>query len=130
MKQGIVEQRHGRSCPGTARCGCPWRYRVDGSPGVAGRRHQVTRGGFRTKTEALEALAQWRVAGGEQAGRSLTVRTYLDEWIVAKGQAGRRESTLAQYRLYVEQYLQPVLGHVRLADLTAHHLDRLAWCRR
>lgn len=127
MKQGQVEQRHGARCTGADRCGCPWRYRLDGPAGVDGRRRQVTKGGFRTKTEAREAMAdvQRRIADGEQVGRSQTVGAYLDDWLAAKEHAGRRASTLAQYRLYVAQHIKPALGHVRLADLGAHHLDGL-----
>ena len=49
MRAGVVEQRHGRSCSGNERCGCPWRYRVDGPEGIDGKRRQVTRAAFPTR---------------------------------------------------------------------------------
>lgn len=127
MKRGIVEQRHGRSCSRKGRCMCPWSYRVDAPEGIDGRRRQVRKSGFPNKTAAAEALRglQRRIASGEQVGGGVTVGAYLEEWIAAKGTAGKRPSTLAQYRLYVDNYLKPSLGHVKLAELRATHVDAL-----
>jgi integrase len=127
MKSGVIEQRHGRGCSGAERCGCPWSYRVDAPEAIDGKRRQIRKGGYPTKTAAREALAdvQRRLANGEQIGGSLTVAAYLEDWLKAKATAGRRASTLAQYRIYVDNYLEPVLGHVRLSDLRAKHVDAL-----
>jgi integrase len=127
MKTGVIEQRHGRGCTGADRCRCSWSYRVDAPEAIDGKRRQLRKGGRPTKTAAREALAdlQWRLANGEQVGGSLTVAEYLEDWLKAKATAGRRESTLAQYRIYADNYLAPVLGHVRLSDLRAKHVDAL-----
>jgi integrase len=127
MKKGLVEQRHGRACTGTKRCACPWSFRVDATESVGAERRQIRRGGFATKTAAAEALRelQRRITNGEQIGGGLTVGAYLEEWIVSKGTAGRRASTLAQYRLYLDNYLKPSIGHVKLAELRASHLDAM-----
>jgi integrase len=127
MKSGIIEQRHGRGCSGAGRCGCPWSFRVDGPEAIDGRRRQIRKGGYPTKTAAREALAdvQRQMANGEQVGGSLTVAAYLEDWLTAKATAGRRASTLAQYRIYTDNYLTPTLGHVRLSDLRAKHVDGL-----
>jgi integrase len=123
----MVEQRHGRACTNSGRCGCSWSYRVDVPETIDGRRRQIRKGGFPTKTATREALAelQRRLANGEEVGGSLTVAAYLEEWIAAKAAAGRRGSTLAQYRIYVDNYLAPALGHVRLSELRARHVDHL-----
>ena len=127
MKRGTVMQRHGRSCTRGARCGCRWSFCIDAPPGLDGRRRQILRGGFATKTEAREALGelQNRIAAGEHVGTSGSVGDFLDEWLAAKTAAGRRASTMAQYRTYVENYLRPALGHLRLADLRARHVDAM-----
>jgi len=127
MRSGIVEQRHGRKCSGKERCGCPWSYRVDAPEAIDGKRRQIRGGGHPTKTAAREALAveKRKIANGEQVGGSLTVAEYLEDWLKAKTTAGRRASTLAQYRIYVDNYLTPTLGHVRLVDLRAKHVDGL-----
>jgi integrase len=62
---------------------------------------------------------------GEHVGRGMTVGEYLEQWIASKGTSGRRASTLAQYRLYVDKYLRPTLGRVKLAELRASHIDGL-----
>ena len=129
MKNGVVEQRHGRRCSKVGRCGCSWSYRVDGPEAIDGS-DEIRKGGHPNKTAAREALAdvQRRLANGEEVGGSLTVAEYLEDWLRAKRAAGRRDSTLAQYRIYVDNYLEPVLGHVRLSELRAKHVDA-SWRR-
>ena len=127
MKRGLVEQRHSRSCSPEGRCKCPWSYRIDVTDSIDGKRHQIRKGGFPTKTDAREALAvtQRRLVSGEQIGVTVTVGSFLEDWLKAKKSAGRRDSTLAQYRLYVDNFLTPTLGVVRLSDLRAKHVDGL-----
>lgn len=127
MKKGLIEQRHGRTCTRSDRCGCAWRYRTDGPEDLDGKRRQVTAGGFRTMTAAREALAevQRRIGNGEVVGKSITVAKYLEEWLQAKETAGRREATMAQYLVYAKLYLTPHLGHLRLNELRAVHVDKM-----
>jgi integrase len=68
---------------------------------------------------------QRRITNGEQIGGGQTVGAYLEEWIASKGTAGRRASTLAQYRLYIDNYLKPTMGHLKLEELRATHVDGL-----
>jgi Arm DNA-binding domain len=107
MKSGMVEQRHGRACPGTERCGCSWSYRVDTPDAIDGKRRQLRKGGYPNKTTAKEALAdvQRRMANGEQVGGSITVSEYLKDWFRAKEAAGRKPSTLAQYQDLMLRFL-------------------------
>src|SRR5579872_4286891 len=100
---------------------------IDVTDSVDGKRHQIRKSRFPTKTVAAEALSevQRRFDGGEQVGVSLTVAVFLEDWLKAKRAAGRRESTLAQYHLYVDNYLSPALGHVRLSELRERHVDAL-----
>ena len=127
MKQGSVTQRHAKSCTRKGRCTCPWTIRIDAPDAVDGTRRQIRQGSFPTKTAAREALQVTlrRLSSGEQIGSSPTVAVFLEEWLKAKRSAGRRDSTLAQYRLYVDNYLVPAFGQVRLSDLRARHVDAL-----
>jgi integrase len=127
MKSGMVEQRHGRACPGTERCGCSWSYRVDTPDAIDGKRRQLRKGGYPNKTTAKEALAdvQRRMANGEQVGGSITVSEYLKDWFRAKEAAGRKPSTLAQYQDLMLRFLEPQLGKVKLADLRAVHVEAM-----
>lgn len=127
MRSGIIEQRHGRACTGTKRCGCSWRFRVDGPEDLGGGRRQVTKGGYRTRTEAQEALAdvQRRLGNGDVVGVSPTVLSYLDSWIVQKRSAGLKPATLSQYEDLKKRFLEPAFGHVKLANLRAAHLEAM-----
>ena len=126
MRAGIVEQRYGRSCSGTERCGCPWRYRVDGPEGLDGKRRQVTEGRFPNKTTAREALVamQRRIGNGEVVGKSVTVETYLTGWLETKAGV-LRPATIAQYRDLSARFLVPLVGRVKLADLRAEHVEAM-----
>lgn len=127
MREGIVEQRHGKRCKGGERCGCPWRYRVDAPPGGDGKRRQLQRSGYPTKTAAREALAdvQRRLGNGEALERTPTVEHYLADWLDAKEAAGRRATTMAQYRDLTRRFLVPHLGAVKLSDLRASHVEEM-----
>lgn len=126
MRKGTVEQRHGRSCTGGKRCGCPWRYRVDDREGVNGKRVQATQGGFPTKTKALEALAeaQRRIGNGEFLGPSPTVESHLDNWLNSK-EGSWKPATIAQYRDLTRRFLVPHLGRVKLSQLRAEHVEAM-----
>ena len=52
----------------------------------------------------------------------LTVGEYLETWL--SGKHALKPSTQHHYRDALRLYLIPHLGHIRLLDLRAHHLDR------
>ena len=116
-------------CPreaGAPRKNCPkrhgtWVFQHDLPRGEDGRRRQVKAGGFRTREDALEALAQslGRVVAGERGdARKITVAAWLDEWLSTKVALGEiRPSTQKSYREHVAQ-LRPLIGSLRLVDLT------------
>jgi hypothetical protein len=43
----------------------------------------------------------------------------------ARDAAGRKASTIAQYRNLTKRYLTPHLGHVKLSDLRATHVEKM-----
>lgn len=108
--------------------GATWTYMVDVSPPGAPRR-QRTKGGFRTKADALGALnkAQRAIADGAYVEpQKLTVSDYLeDRWIPAMEGTGIRATTLRSYRMHAAQHIGPRVGHVQLQALTADAVNRL-----
>ena len=126
MKQGSIEQRHGKNCTQTGRCGCAWAYRVDLPVGIDGKRRQLRKGGFRTKTAAQEARveAQRRIVSGELLGQSPTVEGFLTTWLDFKAET-RKTATANQYRDIVTRFLIPHLGRMKLADLRADHVEQM-----
>lgn len=132
MRDGTVHQRHVKSCPrgedGTwqqHRCRGTWTFVLDGPRGLDGKRKQVTRGGFATKGDALSALREQadRLRGSEPGAGRQTVAAYLEDWL--DGKRALRLSSRAAYCSHLDLYLRPVLGHLRLGELRAQHVDQL-----
>ncbi len=116
-----------KTCPrasGRGRHGS-WYYHLSGT--VGGRRTQAKKGGFSTKREAEDALAEaidaLRRGVRPQAG-ALLVRDYLQDWLAGKVAAGLRDSTARSYRGHLNNYLIPHLGNHRLRELTALDVER------
>ncbi|WP_147391993.1 tyrosine-type recombinase/integrase [Amnibacterium setariae] len=105
-----------------------WGFALSAGKDLAtGRRIQIRRMGYPTKRAAQEERARLltQVASGRFThNRALTVRQWLTEWLDRRVQDGLRPSTAVMYRRYVEQDLQPGLGHLRLHELRRHHVDR------
>ncbi len=112
------------------RVNCPkkhgaWYYRHDLPPAANGKRRQVKQGGFATEREARKALtdALARLDRGVYVDRSkLAVGTYLDDWLVAR--VNLRPASVVFYRVAIDRYLKPELGHLRLSDMRADDIER------
>ncbi len=105
------------------RCRGKWSYVVDAGRDATGRRRQLTRGGYATRTEARAALREVLLAGSARDIEShrLTVGSYLEQWL--DGKRALRPSTRKSYREHLDLYLLPHLGHLRLRNLAAPHID-------
>jgi len=102
-----------------------WYYRHDLQPGPDGRRRQVKQGGFATEREARRGLtdALARVDRGVYVDRTkLTVGAYLDQWLL--GRVNLRPASVVFYRVAIDRYLTPTIGHLRLADLRSSDIER------
>lgn len=90
------------------------------------KRDRHSEGGFRTRKEAEERLAEVvsRVNGGLHVPNvKLTVAEYLDGWL-ASVRPSLRASTYEGYRILLEKYVVPGIGQTRLQGLTVSQLDR------
>jgi integrase len=93
---------------------------------VAGARRQKTKGGFRTRRDAEEALA--RIVAGIDVPivgiGSLTLDEFCQQWLT--GHCPTVKATTAKcYRERLEWYVLPRLGRVKLADLCPLHIQTL-----
>jgi hypothetical protein len=74
-------------------------------------------------------MARSRSAAGQQfrryPRRGPTLADWLPDWLA--GKAASKPSTRASYRAHTEKYLIPMLGGIRLRDLSAQHIQ--AWHR-
>jgi integrase len=102
-----------------------WHFDVDPDP-LTGRRRQRTKGGYKTKRAAEQALGEaierWRA--GQLPQRSThTLGHFLEhEWLPAV-RPRLRASTWANYHTYTTAYVLPVLGGVKLQALTPVQLN-------
>src|SRR4051812_43155137 len=85
-----------------------WSYKVD-VPGEVGRRRQIVKGGFGTKREAEEAMADLvakAARGVVPAVTRLTLGEYLDEWLVGV-RPTLEVAAWTNYRTCIDRYVKP-----------------------
>lgn len=132
MRRGSVYQRHTANCPRDGqgaylphRCRGRWSFSLVIAPRADGHRRQLARGGFATKRDAERGLQE--AMAREEAGvaniHGLTVAQHLDLWVASKRSI--RETTRRGYETDIRKYLHSAIGHIRLADLRAHHIDEM-----
>jgi integrase len=96
--------------------------------GENGRRLQEKRSGFRTKSDAEQALASVvkSVREGTHAhDGQQTVGQFLPTWLETKIAAGLRPTTARSYGQHIRDHLVPHLGHLRLRDLRPGHVQAM-----
>ncbi|MGN6700752.1 MAG: tyrosine-type recombinase/integrase [Thermomicrobiales bacterium] len=95
---------------------------------VTGARRQQTKGGFRTRKEAEQALtaAQRQIdTGTDLEPTTLTVAAYLEHWLETFARRRLRQASYEKYRYSIRRYLVPLLGTVLLTRLTPAHVSQL-----
>jgi hypothetical protein len=122
----------GAGCPDLKKPGHGrWYYRLDtGLDPKTGRRteERVTKAEWQNQSDAQEDLAIRHAelaAGDSPLDGNQTVGVYLKGWLERKVQDGLRPSSERMYRAYVDDYLVPALGSLRLSDLRPGHVDQL-----
>jgi integrase len=114
-------RRLGRTCPQLAegRHGS-WYFHVSVT-NLMGRRERVRRGGYPTRAAARhardEALGR---SQQDQSGHAWTVERWLRYWLSTR--VGIRPTTRLSHTQYIERFLIPHVGKIRLAELTARQL--------
>jgi integrase len=122
----------GARCPLLQRAGHgAYGYRIDLGPGLDGAgvfrdRRQEYRGGFARKKDAEHAKSEHlvRIKRGEGQARSgMTCAEWWSQWL--EGKVALRANTRRAYEAHIRLHLRPHLGHVRLQDLDAGHIERM-----
>jgi integrase len=118
----VTGRRLDRACP---RLGEPdhgsW-YFACSAPNVFGRAERLRRGGYPSRAAALRAREEWLTQSEEaRTGRAWTVQRWLRYWLSTR--VSIRPTTRLSHQGYIEQFLIPQLGHLRLADLSTRHLS-------
>ena len=96
-------------------------------PGTAGYRRVIRTVRTTSRREAKTALARLEVevASGRVGPSDPTVAELLERWMEHLERLGRSDSTLYNYRRYINRELRPTIGGLRLSKLTARDLDGL-----
>lgn len=108
--------------------GSTWTWQINGVI-KAGKRTTPSKGGFRTREEAEDALAVALAEYGQGGPvriepSKMALSSYLtDEWLPTLH--GLKSTTKKSYEWLVDRYIEPALGDVRLCDLTAGQLAKL-----
>lgn len=101
--------------------GDKWQYQFEAAI-VDGKRKQITKSGFRTKKEALEAgtkaLAEYNSCGLSFVPSEISFNDYLDYWIKEYAQVNLKETTVNNYIKKIRLYIKPELGIYKLKALT------------
>ena len=103
-----------------------WYFWVELERGADGKRHQLSRGGFRTRKQAEKAYAEVRDQLRQNSfvtPAKTTVGAFLvDEWLPAV-RASIRPGTHDHYSKMVHGYVVPRIGGRRIGDLTPGQLN-------
>jgi integrase len=124
MSKPATRRGHGEGSIG--RLGKRWRVRVS-VRGADGRRKQIALYAP-TRAEASKLLISTARQRAQHEGRpghiGETVEQYMRRWLDYASKT-TRPSTCDNYRGWAARYVIPVIGKVRLADLTAEHADKV-----
>ena len=104
-----------------------WIARVELPPGPDGKRRRK-QAADRSKARAIakrRELIRDLAKSGDLPTSSPTLAAWLERWLERTVKAHRKPRTYATYRSYVERYIVPSIGRIRLDKLTPAHVARL-----
>lgn len=111
--------------------GMVWEYRFEG-PRADGQRQQISKSGFRTKKDALDAgsraYSEYQRTGSVNQISDIGFSDYIDQWFDLYVRANLRYNTQMYYLSVVENHLKPAFGKYRLAAINAAALQ--GWANR
>lgn len=105
----------------TRKRGSTWQYSFEAAP-VNGKRKSISKGGFRTKAEALTAgtaaMNEYNSSGQSFTPSELSVSDYLDYWFDNYCKMNLKYNTQLGYLSIIEKRLKPQFGQYRLKSLS------------
>ena len=105
----------------TRKRGKTWEYRFEAAK-IEGKRKQISKGGFRTKKEAVEAgtkaLAEYNNAGISFTPSEISFSDYLDYWMENYAKTNVKHTTYTGYEKKIRLHIKPGLGKYKLKALT------------
>lgn len=112
----------------TRKRGKTWEYRFE-LASVAGKRKQKSKGGFRTKSEAIaagvQAYAEYCAVGKIFTPSELSYADVLDQWLAEYCSFNYEITTQANYEKIVRLHIKPTLGEYRISTIDTVDFQRL-----
>ena len=111
----------------TRKRGKSWEWSFEGAR-IGGKRNPISKGGYRTKAEALTAGTQAK-AEYDNTGRSfkpseISVSDYLDYWMEEYVKRNLAHNTYLDYATKIRVHIKPDLGIYRLSSLEPDTVQR------
>jgi len=104
----------------TRKRGKTWEWSFEGAR-IGGKRNPISKGGFRTKAEALadgiQAKAEYDNTGKTFKASEASVADYLDFWVANYVEPNLHYLTALNYKSIVENHLKPHFGIYKLSSL-------------
>lgn len=101
--------------------GKKWQYQFEAAK-IEGKRKQITKSGFNTKKEALEAgtkaLAEYNNSGQHFTASEISVSDFYDYWYENYVVLNLKPNTQDNYMGYIKNHIKPNLGMYKLKALT------------
>jgi len=111
----------------TRKRGKNWEYSFEGAR-VGGQRKPISKGGFRTKAEAVaagtQAKAEYDNTGRSFSPRDISLADYLDYWYQNYVLQHMVYNTQQDYERKIRIHIKPALGHYRLAAIEPDAIQR------
>ncbi len=106
-----------------------WEYRFEAAK-IDGKRKHITKAGFRTKKEALEAgavaLAEYNSGVSSIKPSDISLSDFLDKWMEQYVKVNLRHKTQASYQGIINNHLKPNLGYFKVSALSPSNLQDFA----
>jgi integrase len=126
-KRCTCRDANGKKLKGCRKAHGSWTFHVEIQVDPAtGKRKQITKGGFRTRSDAEEEMAAVIARLNEGSwtdDKRTTVGEWLDRWLSEVAMQGKSPKTLANYRGHVRDVWKPRIGDIRLRDLRRTHIE-------
>lgn len=105
-----------------------WEYRIELAR-INGKRQQKSKGGFKTKAEAIkagrEALNEYENGGQITTPSEISVSDMLDQWLAEWRKTDLKQVTAEGYAKKIRLYIKPVIGMYRAKAITRQNLQDL-----
>lgn len=101
--------------------GSKWEYRFEAAK-INGKRNQISKGGFKTKKEAMEAgtkaLSEYNASGFHFVPSEISFSDYLDFWMDEYCRVNLKLTTIENYEKRIRLHIRPALGVYKLNALS------------